>query len=48
MTAPADQPWGYRAATVSDSGGNRWTICAVTEIVTRDEIVRRMEKMMKG
>ncbi len=45
VTEPKDMPWGYRAATVKDSGGNRWTICAVVEIVTRDEIVRRMAKM---
>lgn len=45
---PKNQPWGYRSATVKDSGGNRWTICAVIEIVSRDEIVRRMSEMMKG
>jgi PhnB protein len=45
---PKTQPWGYRAATVRDSGGNRWTICAVVEIVTRDELLRRMADMMKG
>jgi PhnB protein len=45
---PKDQPWGYRAASVKDSGGNRWTICAVIEIVSREEIMRRMADMMKG
>ena len=44
---PKNQPWGYRAATVKDSGGNRWTICAVIEIVSHDETVRRMSNMMK-
>src|SRR5262245_12840848 len=39
VNEPKDQPWGYRSATVKDSGGNRWTICAVIEIVTRDEIL---------
>jgi uncharacterized glyoxalase superfamily protein PhnB len=42
VSEPANQPWGYRAATVKDPGGNRWTICAVVEVVTRDEILRRM------
>lgn len=45
---PADQPWGYRAGTVKDPGGNRWTICAVIEVVGREEIVRRMAAMTKG
>src|SRR5689334_5102046 len=44
---PKNQPWGYRAACVKDSGGNRWTICAVVEIVPRDEIVRRLAALMK-
>jgi PhnB protein len=48
IAEPRDQPWGYRAATVKDAGGNRWTICAVIEIVSRDEIMRRMADMMKG
>lgn len=39
---PTDQPWGYRAASVKDVGGNRWTICTVTEVVSRAEIERRM------
>jgi PhnB protein len=42
ITAPTDQPWGYRAACVADPGGNRWTICAVVEQVSREEILRRM------
>lgn len=48
VTEPQNQPWGYRAATVKDSGGNRWTICAIIEIVTREEIERRMAAMMKS
>jgi len=48
VNEPQNQPWGYCAATVKDSGANRWTICAVVEIVSRDEIVRRMADMMKG
>jgi PhnB protein len=45
INEPQNQPWGYRAASVKDSGGNRWTICAVIEIVSREEIERRMAKM---
>ncbi len=48
VNEPKNQPWGYRSATVKDAGGNRWTICAVVEIVSRDEIARRMADMMKG
>lgn len=48
VTEPQTQPWGYRSATVKDPGGNRWTICSVIEIVSREEIERRMADMMKG
>lgn len=44
INEPQDQPWGYRAGSLKDPGGNRWTICAVTEIVSHDEIVRRMSQ----
>ena len=45
VNEPKDQPWGYRAGTVKDNAGNRWTICAVIEIVSREEILRRMSGM---
>jgi PhnB protein len=45
---PSDRPWGYRSATVKDAGGNRWSICAVIEVVSREEIERRMAAMTKG
>lgn len=42
---PENQPWGYRAGRVKDPGGNRWSICAVIEVVSREEIERRMAAM---
>jgi PhnB protein len=48
VNEPANQPWGYRAGSVKDPGGNRWTICSVVEIVSREEILRRMADMPKS
>ncbi len=47
-TEPANQFYGYRSATVTDVGGNRWTICAVVEQLTKQDIERRMKDMPKG
>ena len=48
LAAPSDQLYGYRAATVRDAGGNRWTICAVVEQLTQQEIEQRFAAMGDG
>ena len=42
---PADQFYGYRAATLFDPFGHRWTINAKVEDVDPDEMRRRMEQL---
>ncbi len=48
VTAPETQFYGYRSAIVTDAGENRWTICAVVEQVSSEEMQRRMEDVTKG
>ena len=31
-----------------DEAGNRWTVCAIIEVVSPEETRRRMAEMMKG
>lgn len=42
---PINQFYGYRTASVVDIGGNGWTICAVVEQLTPEEISDRMANM---
>jgi len=42
LMEPANQFYGYRSASIQDAGGNKWTICAIVEPLTREQIEQRM------
>ena len=45
LAEPSNQFYGYRSATVLDTGGNRWTVCTIVEQLTPEEINQRMAAM---
>ncbi len=42
---PTNKFYGYRSTCIEDAGGNRWTICAIVEQLTKDEILRRRKDL---
>ncbi len=45
VAEPNNQFYGYRSACVRDVGGNKWTICAVVEQLSHEQVLERMKGM---
>jgi len=45
LQAPATQFYGDRSASVRDSNGNNWYIASQVEVITRDEVDKRIAAM---
>jgi PhnB protein len=42
--APTDHPYGERGACLRDSWGNQWFLARQTEVVSHEELSRRMQE----
>ena len=48
LVEPADQFYGDRTASVRDSCGNNWYIATQTEVVSREEVEKRLAAMSQN